>query len=43
MLETLRNQAAMALYQARRLAGVQRDLARKEDELSRLRRAGLSE
>jgi signal transduction histidine kinase/putative methionine-R-sulfoxide reductase with GAF domain len=35
------NQAAMAIYQARRVTDVQRDLARKEDELVRLRRAGL--
>ncbi|MGQ9584380.1 MAG: GAF domain-containing protein [Anaerolineae bacterium] len=41
MLENLVNQAAMAIYQARRLASFQRDLARKEDELNRLRRAGL--
>jgi signal transduction histidine kinase len=31
----------MAIYHARRLAGVNRDLARKEDELNRLHRAGL--
>jgi K+-sensing histidine kinase KdpD len=31
----------MAIYQTRRLANVKRDLARKEDELSRLHRAGL--
>jgi signal transduction histidine kinase len=37
MLDNLMNQAAMALYQARRLA----DVERKEDELARLRRAGL--
>ncbi len=41
MLEILVNQAAMAIYQARRVDSVQRDLARKEEELSRLRRAGL--
>jgi signal transduction histidine kinase len=41
MLDNFVNQAAMAIYQARRLASVQRDLARREDELSRLRRAGL--
>jgi GAF domain-containing protein len=41
MLEIFVNQAAMAIYQARRLTSVQRDLARKEDELNRLRRAGL--
>jgi len=41
MLDNLMNQAAMAIYQARRLADVERDLERKEDELTRLRRAGL--
>ena len=41
LLEIFVNQAAMAIYQTRRLASVRRDLARKEDELSRLRRAGL--
>jgi signal transduction histidine kinase len=41
MLDNFVNQAAMAIYQARRLASVQRDLARREDELNRLRRAGL--
>ena len=49
MLENLVNQAAMVIYQTRRLrhaasvtyVDVQRDLARKEDELNRLRRAGL--
>ena len=41
MLDNFVNQAAMAIYQAGRLASVQRDLARKEDELTRLRRAGL--
>ncbi|NLF01870.1 MAG: GAF domain-containing protein [Anaerolineales bacterium] len=41
MLDNFVNQAAMALYQARRLASIQRDLARKEDELTRLRRAGI--
>ena len=41
MLDNLVNQAAMALYHAQRLAMVQRDLARREDELLRLRRAGL--
>ncbi len=41
MLDNFVNQAAMAIYHARRLASVQRDLARKEDELVRLRRAGL--
>jgi GAF domain-containing protein len=41
MLENFTNQAAMAIYQTRRLESVQRDLARKEDELFRLRYAGL--
>lgn len=41
MLDNFVNQAAMAIYHARRLTGVHRDLARKEDELSRLHRAGL--
>ncbi len=41
MLENFVNQAAMTIYQARRLADVQRNLARKEDELNRLRHAGM--
>ena len=41
MLDNFVNQAAMAIYHARRLTGVHRDLARKDDELSRLHRAGL--
>lgn len=41
MLENLVNQAAIAIFQMRRLAGVQRDLSRKEEELRHLRRAGL--
>ncbi len=41
MLDHFVNQAAMAIYHARRLTGVHRDLARKEDELNRLHRAGL--
>ncbi|NOT06453.1 MAG: GAF domain-containing protein [Anaerolineales bacterium] len=41
MLDNFVNQAAMAIYHARRLTGVHRDLARKEEELSRLHRAGL--
>ena len=40
-LENVAHLAAMAVYQARRLDSVQRDLARKEDELDRLRRAGM--
>ncbi|HEX9332802.1 MAG TPA: GAF domain-containing protein, partial [Anaerolineales bacterium] len=39
MLDNFVNQAAMAIYHARRLAGIRRDLTRKEDELNRLRRA----
>ncbi len=41
MLDNFVNQAAMAIYHARRLAGIQRDLARKEEDLNRLRRAAL--
>jgi GAF domain-containing protein len=41
MLDNFVNQAAMAIYHARRVASVQRDLARKEDEAVRLHRAGL--
>ena len=41
MLENFVYQAAMAFYQVQRVTGVQQDLARKEDEVSRLRRAGL--
>jgi GAF domain-containing protein len=41
MLDNFVNQAAMAIYHTRHLAGIKRDLAHKEDELSRLRRAGL--
>jgi len=41
MLDNFVNQAAMAIYHARRLAGIRRDLARKEEELSRLHRAAL--
>jgi signal transduction histidine kinase/putative methionine-R-sulfoxide reductase with GAF domain len=41
LLDNFCNQAAMAIYQARRLTDVQQDLERKEDELSRLRRAGM--
>ncbi len=41
MLDNLVNQAAMAIYQIRRLAEIQRDLSRKEEELRHLRRAGL--
>ncbi len=41
MLENFVNQAAMAISQIQRLADVRRDLSRKEEELERLRRAGL--
>jgi signal transduction histidine kinase/putative methionine-R-sulfoxide reductase with GAF domain len=41
MLENFVNQAAMAIFHARRLFSMERDLARKEDELNQLRRAGL--
>ena len=41
LLNNFVNQAAMAIYHARRLAGVKNDLIRKEEELRQLRRAGL--
>jgi len=41
MLDNFVNQAAMAIYHARRLAGVRRDLTRKNEELRQLQRAGL--
>lgn len=41
LLDNFVNQAAMAIYHANRLAGIRRDLARKDDELNQLRRAGL--
>jgi signal transduction histidine kinase len=41
MLENFVNQAAMAIYHTRRLAKMRRDLARKEEELDRLHRAGM--
>jgi len=41
MVENFVNLAAMAIYQAFRLASVQRDLARKDGELTHLRRTGL--
>jgi GAF domain-containing protein len=41
MLHNFVNQAAMAIYQVQKLSVVQRDLARKDEELIRLRRAGL--
>ena len=41
MLDNFVNQAAMAIYHARRLAGIRRDLVRKSEELNQLRQAGL--
>jgi len=41
MLDNFVNLAAMAIYHAHNLAEMQRDLTRKDDELIRLRRAGL--
>ena len=41
MLDNFVNQAAMSIYHARRLAGVRRDLLRKDEELKQLRQAGL--
>jgi GAF domain-containing protein len=41
MLDNFVNQAAMAIYHAHRLRVIQQHLARKEDELNYLRRAGL--
>jgi GAF domain-containing protein/nitrogen-specific signal transduction histidine kinase len=41
MLDNFVNQAAMAIYHTRRLAGVKRDLTRKDEELKQLRQAGL--
>lgn len=41
MLDNFVNLAAMAMHHARNLARIQSDLSRKEDELLRLRRAGL--
>jgi GAF domain-containing protein/signal transduction histidine kinase len=41
LLDNFVNQAAMAIYHAKRLAGIQRDLIRKEEELNQLRRVGL--
>jgi GAF domain-containing protein len=41
MLNNFVNQAAMAIYHARRLAGIKNDLIRKEEELKQLRQAGL--
>jgi signal transduction histidine kinase/GAF domain-containing protein len=41
MLDNFVNQAAMAIYHSHRLAGIKRDLTRKDEELNQLRRAGL--
>jgi GAF domain-containing protein/signal transduction histidine kinase len=41
MLNNFVNQAAMAIYHARRLEDVKHNLIRKEEELNRLRQAGL--
>jgi GAF domain-containing protein/nitrogen-specific signal transduction histidine kinase len=41
MLDNFVNQAAMAIYHARRLSGIRRDLVRKSEELNQLRQAGL--
>jgi GAF domain-containing protein len=41
LLDNFVNQATMAIVQTRRLTLALRDLARKDDELNRLRRAGL--
>jgi len=41
MLDNFVNQAAMAIYHARRLAGIKRDLIRKDEELHQLRQASL--
>lgn len=41
MLENFAHQAAMAIFHTRRLAAMRRDLTRKEEELHRLRRAGM--
>lgn len=41
MLHNFVNQAAMAIYHARHMAGIKENLAQKENELTRLRRAGM--
>jgi signal transduction histidine kinase/putative methionine-R-sulfoxide reductase with GAF domain len=41
MLDNFVNQAAMAIYHAHNLEKMQRNLARKEEEIKRMRRAGL--
>jgi signal transduction histidine kinase len=41
MLDNFVNLAAMAIYQAQKLSGAQRDLKRKDEELEHMRHAGL--
>lgn len=41
MLHNFVNQAAMAIYHARHVAGIKHNLAQKENELNRLRHAGM--
>lgn len=41
MFDNFVNQAAMAIYHAHNLESMQRNLARKEEEIKRMRRAGL--
>ena len=41
MLHNFVNQAAMAIFHARHMAGIKQNLAQKENELSRLRHAGM--
>ncbi|MBI3170223.1 MAG: GAF domain-containing protein [Chloroflexi bacterium] len=41
MLHNFVNQAAMAIHHARNMAGIKQNLAQKENELIRLRRAGM--
>ncbi len=41
MLHNFVNQAAMAIYHARHMAGIKKNLTQKENELIRLRRAGM--
>lgn len=41
LLENFVHQAAMAIYHTRQVASIQRDLTRREEEVARLRRAGL--
>ncbi|MBK7448673.1 MAG: GAF domain-containing protein [Anaerolineales bacterium] len=41
MLHNFVNQAAMAIFHARHLTGIKQNLAQKENELTRLRRAGM--